>query len=768
MSLIQRLMGRRQFLISAGLASGCALTCKKLAGFQTNVAMAADQAATSGVKAATNRCPHLLSPLKIRNVVLKNRIMHTQSPPHCLQGPENFPAEAYRNHYSNMAKNAAIVSLGTNFGTYPIKYSTPAKGSDHHSDHIWEDIPPVYNYIQRMIDDIHCEGSLVYYVGSIGGGSSGGKGGGAPAGAGGAGGAAPGGAQSGGAAGGGTAQGGAAPQAQGSGGQGAPGGAPSGGSAQGGVSQGRTPPGGAASGGAAQGGMQRQQQTVSVKDTVAQAKKIEDDGYDVIGLMGNNIELVEAVRNSTNLILIAKLSVGGGMSMKGEDFSKYKWNYPNIEYDWQFGSRTPGIDNTHVPTADEIEQAVVNAKKLDGMADIFWIRDGRVEHPNGYYQHRETPFNLPYARAIKAAGVKTYVCPSAGFHLAEQNDQFIASGQTDMVGMTTPFFADAEYIRKAYEGRFEDIVPCLMCQDCHGTGRGGIGPFYSTCTVNPKWGTPGYKVQNIPAPTTKKRVAVIGGGPGGMKAAMVAADRGHKVTLYEKNSSLGGLLQFTDYSEWKWPYKDYKDYLINQMKKQGIEVKLNTAATPEMIKAKGYGTVLVATGAEVVGSRMAEADGKNVFDILTCHSNKNALGKNVVFIGAGRIGTEAAIGIAKDGHKITQISSTSQLIEPEVIGPHNMMNQISILQNHPDYSCVLNAIVKGISGGRVTYTDEKGQEKSIQADSVVIYSGLKPRTDEAMKFQGSAYQVLLLGDCTGKNGNIQKTIRNAFFVASQV
>ncbi len=180
MKLIQSVLGRRQFLIAAGAASTAALACKRFAGaidpvFQTNIATAGEKGGSPAVKATTNKYPHLLSPLRIRNVVLKNRILHTPSPPHCLQGPENYPADAYRAHYSNMAKNAAVVSVETLFGTYPKIYGTDNTGAVHYTDHNWEDIPPVHNYVQQLIEDIHCEGSLVYFHGAVGG--SGGPGG---------------------------------------------------------------------------------------------------------------------------------------------------------------------------------------------------------------------------------------------------------------------------------------------------------------------------------------------------------------------------------------------------------------------------------------------------------------------------------------------------------------------------------------------------------------------------------------------------------------
>jgi 2,4-dienoyl-CoA reductase-like NADH-dependent reductase (Old Yellow Enzyme family)/thioredoxin reductase len=727
-SVFKSLIGRRQF-VAAGLASTCALTCKKLAALAAvegatassspiHAAMEAQNVSSAAVMAAGNTCPHLLSPLRIRNVVLKNRILHTVSPTYFMQGPENFPAEMYRNHYSNMAKNAAIVSMSTHYGKYPRTYTKGQHGpSANFCDDSWEDIPPVENYVERLMEDIHCEGALIMNAGSTGG-----NGGVGTPGAPGAGGGAPGGGASPAGAGG---PGGAAPGAAGGGAPGGPGGAG---------------PGGAGGPGGPGGPPQ-----VSAEELVAEAKAAEAAGYDVFRIDTNDVKAIQAVRNATNLILLAGLSgVGVGMNPS---------------------ANSPGISNNNQPSASDIEKAVESARKLEGLVDILWIR--AEEHPNAWTQDRGRPRSLAYAEAIKKAGLKVITCPSAGFHYPLQNEEFIATGKTDMVGMTTPFFADPELVRKLRAGMADDVIPCIACQNCHGISM-TMGPWYSTCTVNPKWGLPPYKLASITPPRKTKKVAVIGGGPAGLKAALVAAERGHKVTIYEKSNALGGELKISDYTQWRWTFKDLKDYYVYQVNKAGVEVKLSTKATPEMIKADKYDTVLVTTGAEPVFSAL-EGEGKaNIFNLMDAYTNNKALGKNVVIVGAGKFAVEAGCGLAKDGHKVTMLASSKELIEPENSGPHNMQNVQAISQFHPNFSSVLEVKVKSITDGKVTYTDAKGAEKSIQADSIVVWSGLKPRMDEAEKFFGSADEVLLAGDCTGKNGSLQKSIRSAFFVASQI
>jgi len=694
MNPIKSFMGRRQFLMAAGAASACALGCKKLAGYRAHTAMTAEAAAAAGKKAALSRCPSLFSPLRIRNVWLKNRIMHTVSPLYFMQSTENYPTENYRNHYSNVAKNAAIVTISTQFGDFPVEWGPYNDAISHMSNRTWEDIPPVWNYICQMIEDIHNENALVLCSGNTGG---------------------------------------MGPGSAGAGEGGARG-------AQGGM------PGGAEGGrGAGPGGMPGMASKTD-DEILAEAKAAEAKGYDVYQLDAANPGVAEKIRNATNLVLMGRFSGSRGNMGMGS------------------GANAIGLSNDNQPTAAELEEGVEAARKLAGIVDILWIRVD--EHPNAWTQDKGRPRSLFFAEAIKKAGIDIITCPSAGFHDPLENEAFIASGKTDMVGMTTPFFADPELVTKVKEGRADDVVPCIACQNCHGISV-SEGPWYSTCTVNPTWGAPPYRLRGIRTPTISKKVAVIGGGPAGMKAALVAADRGHQVTLYEKEPALGGLLRISDNSRWRWNFKDLKEYFIRQVEKAGVDVKLNAAATPAMLKAAGYDTVLVAVGTDVVTSKMAR-DNSKVFSILDAYYKKNELGKHVVILGAGKYGMEAATGMLKDGHKVTVLTSASLLVEAENNGAHNMANQKSIYSNHPDFSYELEANIKDISGGKVTYTDASGASKSVQADTIVIWSGLKPRMDEAEKFIGAADDVLLLGDCTGRGGSLQKTLRNAFFIASQV
>jgi thioredoxin reductase len=730
MKLIKTPSGRRKFLATAGVTSASVLALGKLRGvvdpvLGTQVAMAADMAGATYAKGADYRYPNLLSPIKIGDKILKNRIFNPVSQPHMLNGPENFPADILRSYYMRVAKTAAVVTVRFDTG------QTPRKERFNDSAHMMIfdlDDYGVQNYICQMIEGIHSMGALAITdldlgeksTGGGGGAPAGGRGGGAP---GGPGGMPPGGQQG---AGGGR---GDMPGGMAGGPGGMPGGPEGGAGGQGGMP-----------GGMPQGmGMASTAAPVKIEDIITAARKMVDQGLDLvhIGAVGSvsdtssvntAIEKMEAVKRNTNLITIMN---------------------------------TPGSGPGEM-SSNPAEDAVALAKKFEGLVDIWRAGGGPT---TGFSQDAGDPSCLEVTTAIKKSGVKTIAMAGGGFIYPDKNEEYIASGRCDMVALARPVISDQDYGKKLYEGRGEDIVPCVLCQKCHGTSF--VKDWFSVCTVNPKIGID-LAVRLIDAPKASKQVAVIGGGPAGMKAAITAVERGHKVTLYEKEGTLGGLLRrYSDASPYKWPYKAYKDYLVRQVNKLGIEVKLNTTATPEMIKAKAYDVGMVAIGSDPVMPKIPGVDAKNVYNVVDVFGKDKELGKNVAFIGAGEFGTESALYLARAGINVTVMTSEKELVVND--RPHGPNTVIAAYRAMKNFTGVTQATPKSISAGKVTYADSTGSEKSVQADSVVIYAGLKPKQDEALKFSGTAKKAIYaIGDCSGRCGNIQKATRHAFFMASQI
>jgi pyruvate/2-oxoglutarate dehydrogenase complex dihydrolipoamide dehydrogenase (E3) component len=161
-------------------------------------------------------------------------------------------------------------------------------------------------------------------------------------------------------------------------------------------------------------------------------------------------------------------------------------------------------------------------------------------------------------------------------------------------------------------------------------------------------------------------------------------------------------------------------------------------------------------------------DAKNVYDIDSVYGREKELGKNVVIVGAGAYSIETAIHLGNVGHNVTILASGKDLLERS--GPHQLENLAVTFRNMKNCSSIMDAVTTSVANGKVTYKDASGVENSIQADSVVMYAGLKPRMDEAMKFSGSASQIFLIGNCSGSGtaGGVQATQRSAFFAASQV
>ncbi len=689
MRLIQSFMGRRQFLAGAAATTALGLAGKKIfsslvPGSEAGVAMAAEgpgPAVPTAGAIDSSRYRHLMSPLQIGNVVLKNRLFSTNAVVHALQGPETFPAETMRHYTINLAKNgAAIVTCRFTIATmHGIKSQNELENDSAHMSvyHLQE--PGVQTYIDQMVEGIRAYGSkacVPLYALT--------------------------------------------------------------------PDQNTLPPG--------------PEHTVKplsdaevqqiIDKAVTELKYFQNRGFEMTTLqmvqyIGDNkqreqfsVKLCREIKKQLgpDFLVAARIT----MVPSPEDRKR----------------------NTVAYTQDEI---IASAKQWEGLIDILQLMSG-FAYLGFDESEGSPPSSLKYSRAIKESGAKIFVAPNCGFEDLDLNEKYIADGDADIIAMGRAFIADWEYGQKAAEGRGEDVVPCLRCNRCHGPG-GGDGPWISVCSVNPKLGIDD-AVQLIAGPTVKKKVAVIGGGPAGMKAAVTAAERGHEVTLYEKTGYLGGLLRHSDYAAFKWPMKEFKNYLVRQVKKSGVKVLMNTTATPEMIRGEGYDTILVALGAEPSIPKLPGADGKNVYDIDSVFGREKELGKNVVIIGAGAYSVEAGIHLAQLGRKVTLLAAGTALVEPS--GPHQLANLEMNFKAMDTCQAITQAVATGISKGKVIYKDAQGKENSVPADAVVIYAGLKPRQAEAMKFAGLTAQVYLVGECRGSNSGVQKGQRSAFFAASQV
>jgi pyruvate/2-oxoglutarate dehydrogenase complex dihydrolipoamide dehydrogenase (E3) component len=159
----------------------------------------------------------------------------------------------------------------------------------------------------------------------------------------------------------------------------------------------------------------------------------------------------------------------------------------------------------------------------------------------------------------------------------------------------------------------------------------------------------------------------------------------------------------------------------------------------------GYDVVMVAIGSDPVMPKIPGADAKNVYNVVDIFGKEKELGKSVVFIDTGLFGTESSICLAKAGINVTIMTGEKELlVNDRPQGPNTVISAYKAMKN---FTPLTQATARSISGGKVTYADSTGSEKSVQADNVVIYAGLKPKQDEALKFNGTAKKAVYpIGD----------------------
>ena len=326
------------------------------------------------------------------------------------------------------------------------------------------------------------------------------------------------------------------------------------------------------------------------------------------------------------------------------------------------------------------------------------------------------------------------------------------------MSMARGWLADPNLGRKAQAGQGKEVVPCVKCMRCHDSAC--IEGTNFVCTVNPLMGVEHNLLEKPGAAAERKSVAVVGGGPAGMAAALELERRGHRVMLFEQSDRLGGQLNFADYADFKSALAKYKAYLIRQVEGSNIAVRLNTPATKQILLAGGFDAVFAAVGAEPVRLPGMEAavPAPEVF------RETDDLRGRVVIIGGGQVGCEAALFLSRRGHKVTVLEMQEKILTDASPSYRNRL--IRNMNGEADLTVITGA--RCTSAGEMTaYTCSDGTDGVIPADSVVLAAGMRPNLDAALALWDASYEFKLIGDCM-QAGNVQKAVRSAFSAAQAI
>ena len=408
-----------------------------------------------------------------------------------------------------------------------------------------------------------------------------------------------------------------------------------------------------------------------------------------------------------------------------------------------------------------VEDAAKFCQLVEPYTDLIHVSTGHYYKP-GRSKEFSTAIDPHGLNVADAAYIKERVSiPVAvvgGINSPEMAEELIASGKVDMVSLGRQLFADPDFPNKAQSGQDHLIRRCLRCARCypgplgeHETEKSTLFlPKLGSCTINPYMVWPfSHHEDKFPdeydAIESPKNVIVIGGGVGGIQAAITACDRGHHVTLLEKTDKLGGIINFSEFSEHKQDIWNFANEIVRELEERKIEIILNTEANVEMITKMKPDAVIVATGSDTL---MLPIPGiEHAIPALdTYYNGFKDLGKTTIILGAGLVGCEAAIDYTAAGiHSV--IVEKAEALVPDGYGVYRTAVCDKIDEYGIQYK--VNATVTNIGKDFVEVKYEHGGADMIKADSVVNALGRRPvkKLAEALKEELSEQCVYEIGDC---------------------
>ncbi len=424
----------------------------------------------------------------------------------------------------------------------------------------------------------------------------------------------------------------------------------------------------------------------------------------------------------------------------------------------------PGESYTEVGRG--MEESEKAAKYLqDAGYDMLNADNGTYD--SWYWAH--PPMYMPQNCNLEdVAHIKKFVdipVVCAGRMEPEVGAQAIADGRIDAVGIARQFLADGQWVTKLLEDRLEDIRPCICCHSgcfnfSSSKGHANTQDLKDTmglarCAVNAE--TMQSKKHYIAPAKKVKNIAIVGGGIGGMEAALVCAKRGHKVTLYEKSGELGGVFIAAAAPSFKEKDRELIAWYRRELTKYPIEVKLNTEVkSAEELSAD---EVIIATGSKANRIPVKGVElGVQAVDFLL---GRQEVGENVTIIGGGLTGCEIAYELFLQGKKPTIV----EMLDDLICTPGICLANTSFLRDFFKANGVpvyLETRTNEIASDGVTVTDKEGRQFKIPADSVILSTGYRPAP-----LVEKGKHIHVIGDAC-KVGNLRTVIWQAWDVCMKL
>ncbi len=317
----------------------------------------------------------------------------------------------------------------------------------------------------------------------------------------------------------------------------------------------------------------------------------------------------------------------------------------------------------------------------------------------------------------------------------------VEEGTLDYVGLAHQLLADPYWPRKVQQGRYEDIRPCIGCNECLLAGFSGKHYY---CAVNPQCYAE--KAYALPKPDgTKRSVLVIGGGPGGMEAAITARQRGFDVELLEKSEKLGGTLWPAGGPDFKRDIIRLIESMETQCRKLGVTITLGKEATPETLAEVKADKIILATGSVPAVPPIPGIE--NAIPVTKYLTHQAEVGRNVVVIGGGLAGTEAACAIAPDADSVTIVEMLPDIL---ATAAHCLNNDQHLRKMVADrgVTVVTGATVSDIAPDSLSY-EKDGETVTIPADTVLNAVGFTASDELEEACLAVCDDVAVIGDAVG-------------------